>query len=111
MLAKSDEEDVDELTIIDWVTELAELISDGLETLTVDADWSIPLHRVAELCMEVVGAGIDVVLEELTESHPEFGGGSSITKNEIEDLGGDSHVDPLYDGEIILDPYLLVDRP
>ena len=54
--------------------------------------------------MEVVGASIDVVLEELTESHPELGGGGSITKNEIKDLGGESHVDPLDDGEIILDP-------
>ena len=54
--------------------------------------------------MEVVGESIDIAFEELTESHPEFSGGSSITKNEIKDLDGDLHVDPLYDGEIILDP-------
>ena len=54
--------------------------------------------------MEAVGAGIDVVLEQLEEGDPELGGGAGIAEDEIEDLGGDSHVDPLYDGEIILDP-------
>ena len=60
-----------------------------------------PIHTMEE---KPVGAGIDVVLELPTESNPEFGGDSSITKDEIEDLTGDSHVDPLDYGENILDP-------
>lgn len=53
--------------------------------------------------MEEVGASIDIVVEQLPESHPETGGGGSIPKDEIKDLGGDAHVDPLDDGVVILD--------
>lgn len=54
--------------------------------------------------MEKVGASINVVLEQLPESHPETGGGGGIPEDEIKDLGRDAHVDPLDDGEVILDP-------
>ena len=62
------------------------------------------MHHVPEIGVETVGAGIDVFLEQLAEGDPELGGGGGIAEDEIEDLGGDSHVDPLDDSEIILDP-------
>jgi hypothetical protein len=62
------------------------------------------LHRVPKLGVENVGASVDVVLEELTKSCPEIGGGGTITVHEIEDFRGDAHVNPLDNGEIILDP-------
>ena len=62
------------------------------------------MHRVPELGVETVGTGIDVGLEQLAEGDPELGGGGGIAEDEIEDLSGDSHVDPLDDSEIILDP-------
>ena len=43
-------------------------------------------------------------MEQLLKSHPETGGGGSIPKDKVEDLGGDTHVDPLDDGKVILDP-------
>ena len=38
------------------------------------------------------------------KGRPETGGGGGFPEDEIEDLGGDAHVDPLDDGEVILDP-------
>ena len=43
-------------------------------------------------------------MELLLKSHPETGGGGSIPKDKVEDLGGDAHVDSLDDSEVILDP-------
>jgi hypothetical protein len=37
-LAKTDEEDVDELTIVDRITKFTEFVRDRLEALTVDTD-------------------------------------------------------------------------
>jgi hypothetical protein len=62
------------------------------------------LRRVPKLGVENVGASVDVVLEELTKSCPEIGGGGTITVHEIEDFRGDAHVNPLDNGEIVLDP-------
>jgi hypothetical protein len=61
------------------------------------------LDSVADLGIEVVDPGISVVQEELAKSRPYGGGGGGLTKDEVEDLSGHSCVDPLYDGEIILD--------
>ena len=69
-LAEADEEDVDELAIFDRITKFAEFIRDRLEALAVDADWCITLHRILKLGVEVVGASVDVVLEELTKGRP-----------------------------------------
>ena len=62
------------------------------------------MHRISKLGVEIVGASVDVVLEELTKGRPQIGGGDTVTVDEIEDFCGDSHVDPLHNGEIILDP-------
>ena len=69
-LAEADEEDVDELAIVDRITKFAEFIRDRFEALAVDADWCITLHRIPKLGVEIVRAGVDVVLKELTESCP-----------------------------------------
>jgi hypothetical protein len=69
-LAKADEEDVDELAIVDRITNFAEFIRDRLEALAVDADGCITLHRVPKLGVEIVGASVDVVLEELMKGYP-----------------------------------------
>jgi hypothetical protein len=62
------------------------------------------MHRVAELCVEVVDEGINVFLEELTKGHLEFGGSGSVTEDMGEDLGGDECLNPLDNGEIFLYP-------
>ena len=43
-------------------------------------------------------------MEQLLKSRPETGGGGGVPEDEIEYLGGDAHVNPLDDGEVILDP-------
>ena len=102
--AEADEENVDELPVVDGVPKLAEFVHDGLETLTVDTDLTIALDGVAELGVEGVDAGVDVVLEELTESHPKGGGVGGVAEDEVEDFRGDALINPLDDGEIVLDP-------
>lgn len=62
------------------------------------------MHRVPKLDVKAVRASINVVLEELTKGRPEIGSSGTITKNEIEDLSRNAHVDPLYDGQVVLHP-------
>jgi translation initiation factor 2 alpha subunit (eIF-2alpha) len=70
VFTEPDEEYVDELAIVDGITELAKFVSDGLEPLTVDADGRINLNGVAKLGVEAVEAGVDVVLKKLTKRRP-----------------------------------------
>ena len=69
-LAEADEEDIDELVIVDRITKFAKFIRNPLEALAVDADGCITLHRIPKLGVEIVGASVDVVLEELTKGCP-----------------------------------------
>ena len=69
-LAEADKEDVDELAIIDRITKFAKFIRGRLEVLAVDADGCITLHHIPKLGVEIIGASIDVVLEELTNGYP-----------------------------------------
>ena len=66
------------------------------------------MHRVLKLGVEIVGVSVDVVLEKLTKGCPQIGGVGTITVYEIEYFCGDSHVDPLNNGEIIFDPLRIV---
>ena len=81
-----DKKDVDELPIVDGVSELMKFVGDGFEALTVDADGGVALHGVSKLSVKGIDPGIDVVLEELTKSGAESGGGRCISKHEVEDL-------------------------
>jgi hypothetical protein len=54
--------------------------------------------------LRLLTQGVDVVLEELAQSHPESSGGGGLAEDEVEDLGGDTRVDPLDDGEVISNP-------
>jgi hypothetical protein len=47
---------------------------------------------------------VDVVLEELAQSRPESSGGGGLAEDEVEDLGGDTRVDPLDDDEVVSNP-------
>jgi hypothetical protein len=51
-----------------------------------------------------VDTRIGVVLKQLLERIPEFGGGAIIVGDEVEELGRDPSVNPLDDREIVLDP-------
>jgi hypothetical protein len=82
--------DVDELAIRHGIAEFAELVSHGLDALAVDADGGGPLDGVADLGVEVVDAGVDVVLEELVQNRPESGGCGGLVEDKVEDLGGDA---------------------
>jgi hypothetical protein len=96
------EEDVDELAFRHGIAEFAELIGHHLDALAVDTEGGGPLDGVADLSIEVVDPGIEVVLEELTQGRPESGGG--LTEDEIEDFSRDTGVNSLDDGEIIRNP-------
>jgi hypothetical protein len=100
-ITKPLKEDVDELAIRHGITEFMELVGHGLDALAVDAEGRGPLDGVADLGIEVVDPGIDVVLEELAQGRPKSSGGGGLVEDEIEDLGGDTGVDPLDDGEVI----------
>ena len=96
--------DVDELTVGHRVTELAELVGHCLDALAVDAEGGGALGGVADLGVEIVDPGVDVVLEELAQGRPESGGGGGVAEDEVEDLSGDAGVDPLDNCEVIRDP-------
>jgi hypothetical protein len=64
-IAKPLKEDVDELAIRHGIAKFAELVSHGVDTLAVDAEGGGPLDGVADLGVEVVDPGVDIVLEEL----------------------------------------------
>ena len=99
-----EEEDIDEMTIVDGVAKFAELVGDGLESLTINPHLGVALDGVAELGVEGVDASIDVILKELTKGRPECGGVGGVAEEKIENLGGHPLVDPLYDGEVVLHP-------
>jgi hypothetical protein len=89
-IAKPLKKEVDELAIRHGIAEFAELFGHGLDALAVDAEGGGPLDGVADLGVEVVDAGVDVVLEELAQSRPESSGCGGLAEDEVEDLGGDA---------------------
>jgi hypothetical protein len=97
-------EDVDELAFRHAITEFAELVGHGLDALAVDAKGGGPLDGVADLGVEVADPGVDVVLEELAQGHPESSTGGGLAEDEIEDLVGYAGVDPLDDGKVVCNP-------
>jgi hypothetical protein len=103
-LAEADKEDVDELPIVDGIPKFLELIGDGFEALTVNAHWRIALHGVAKFRVKRVDAGIDVVLKKAAKGRPKSGDAGGLAEDEIEDFCRHPLVDPLDDGEVILDP-------
>ena len=66
-LSEANKKYVDELTVFNGVAEFTEFVGDGLETLAVDANRCIALHLVLQLGMEADGAGVDIVLKQLTK--------------------------------------------
>jgi hypothetical protein len=108
-LAEPDEKNVDELPFFNRVTKLAEFVSNGGEALIVDANGRGALDEIAKLDVEVVHAGVDVVLEELAKGNPECGGGRGVAEDGVEYLGGDARVDPLDDREVVLDPSWIIE--
>ena len=58
----------------------------------------------AELDVESVDARVGVVLEKLLEGSPKLRCRGVVDGDQVEELGGDPGVDPLDDGEVVLDP-------
>ena len=92
------------MAILNGVPKFTELVDDGLETLVVDADTGVDLNGAAELRVEGVDAGVDVVLKEPAKGGPKRGGIGGGAEDQIEDLGAHPLVDPLYNSEIIFEP-------
>jgi hypothetical protein len=103
-LAETGAEDVDELAIGNRVPKFAELVGGGLDPLALDCERGVALNGVAELGVEAGDACVDVVLEELAERCPKISCRRSVAEHQIENLGGDPSVNPLDDGEVVLDP-------
>jgi hypothetical protein len=53
-------------------------------------------------------AGINIVLKKLMEGSPEGGGRGRLAEDEVQDPSGDSCVDPLNNGEIIVEPTRII---
>jgi hypothetical protein len=70
----------------------ASKIIDTLETYQ-----GVTLCAGAELDVKCVDARIRVVLEELLKRGPKFSGGRVIIGDQVEEIGGDSGVNPLDD--------------
>jgi hypothetical protein len=68
--SEPNEENIDELAVIDGVTEFAKLIGERLEPLTINPHLGVALDSVTELSVEGGDASIDVVLKELTKGRP-----------------------------------------
>jgi hypothetical protein len=64
----------------------------------------VTLGAGVELDVKRVDARVRVVLEELLKSGRKFSGGSVVIGDQIEELGGDSGVNPLDDHEVIFQP-------
>jgi hypothetical protein len=103
-IAKPLKEDVDELAIRHRITEFAKLVGHGMDALAVEAEEGGPLDDVVDLSIEVVDPGVDVDLEELAQGRPESSGSGGLAEDEIEDLSGDTRVDPLDDGKVVRNP-------
>jgi hypothetical protein len=63
MFTESDEKNIDELAVVDGVAEFAELVGEGLEPLTIKPHGGVTLDGVAELGVQGVDVGVDVVLK------------------------------------------------
>ena len=58
--------------------------------------------------MQRVFPSIDVALKKLAQRGTNPGGGGTVVIEHVEDLGGDTSVEPLDDGEIILNPLRII---
>ena len=104
LITEADEQSIDESAILDVIAKFTEFVVDGLDPLAEDGDRSVSLGGRAELGVERVDTCVRVVLEQLLEGDPELGGGGIIGRDQVEELGGDAGVDPLYNGEVIFHP-------
>jgi hypothetical protein len=71
--------------------------------LAKDRDRGVTLGSGAKLDVKRIDARIGVVLEQLLERSPEFGGGGVIGGDKVEELGRNLSVNPLDDREIVFD--------
>jgi hypothetical protein len=83
---ETDEEDVDEMPVIDRIAKFVKLVGDGMKMLIVDAERGVPLNSVAELGVEAVDVGIDVVLKQLTERSLKGGSSGGLAEDKIKIL-------------------------
>lgn len=85
-LADAGEGGGDEPAVIHRSAELMQFIRHGLEALAVGADGLVPLLEGAHRCLQVVDAGIAVVLEQALELAPDDEGGGAVLGEEAEQL-------------------------
>jgi hypothetical protein len=78
--------------------------ADHLDALAEDGDRGVTLSGGAKLDVKRVDTRIRVVLEQLLERIPEFGGGGIIIGDEVEELSRNPSINPLDDCEIVFDP-------
>ena len=92
----------------DYLSKLTQLVADSLDALTEHADRAIALCDGTELRVEGRDAGVTVVLEEPTKLEPDVASGGAVGDHEVEQLGGDAGVEPLNNGEVVLEPAWIV---
>jgi hypothetical protein len=97
LFTKANKESIDEGAAVDVIIEFPKLIADCFDALAEDSDRRVTLGAGAELDVKRVDAHIRVVLEELLKRGPKFSGGSVVVGDRVEELSGDSGVNPLDD--------------
>lgn len=103
-LVKPAHESMKERAVGDHLAKLTEFVANGLDALTEDADGSIALGDGAELSVEGGNTSVAVVLEQPTKLGPNVASGRAVGDHQVEELSGDARVQPLDDGEVILEP-------
>lgn len=101
-------EGMEKRSISNHLPKLAKLVADGFDALAEDANGAIALRDGAKLGVESRNAGVAIVLEEAAELGPDVASGGAVGDHEVEQLGGDAGVEPLNNGEVVLEPAWIV---
>ena len=104
ILARPDNDDVDELCVAVGITEFAKLIANGLDTLAEKIYRGIALGQVTKLGVQSALPSVAVALKKLAKRAPYVGGGGAVVIKHVEDLGGDAGVESLNNREIVFHP-------
>lgn len=84
--------------------ELTKFVANCLDPLTENAHRTVTLGDGTKLRVEGRDAGVDVVLEEATKLAPDVASSNAVLDDEVEELCRDPCVEPLNNGQVILQP-------
>jgi hypothetical protein len=80
--------------IVDWLVDIGEQVSDVLELGTVVTEGEVALRSVAEVGLELDGAMLLVIVEEVLDGVLDGAHGGAEAHDDAEKVGGDGAVYP-----------------